>query len=102
MSGFFKNQLMFTNNIQETIIISLGGSLVVPNGGIDSNFLKKFNLFIRKHVKKGRRFFIVVGGGAPSRIYRDAGLAVIDQVTNDDLDWLGVHATRLNAHLIRT
>jgi len=28
---------------EKTVILSLGGSLVVPNGGINTPFLKKFN-----------------------------------------------------------
>jgi len=87
---------------QETIVLSVGGSLVAPDGGINVAFLKQFNLFIRKHIKKGRKFFIVVGGGKTARHYRDAGKAVIGELTSHDLDWLGIHATRLNAHLIRT
>lgn len=90
-------------NIQEPpIILSIGGSLIVPNGNIDHTFLKKLNTFIRDQVKKGRRFFLVAGGGMTARHYRDAGKAVIGNVTNEDLDWLGVHATHLNGHLLRT
>lgn len=88
--------------IQETIVLSVGGSMVVPNGGVDYKFLNKFNSFIRKHVKKGRRFFIVVGGGTTARHYRDAGAKVIGEIRKEDLDWIGIHATRLNAHLLRT
>ncbi|MCL4419260.1 UMP kinase [Patescibacteria group bacterium] len=90
---------------KQKIIISLGGSLVVPNGGIDTNFLKKFNEFIRLKLAEGnnRQFFVVVGGGATARHYRDAGRDVIGhELSPDDLDWLGIHSTRLNAHLIRT
>lgn len=86
----------------EIIVLSLGGSIVVPNGGIDINFLKKFNKFIRKQVKNGKRFLIVVGGGKIARHYRDAGKDVIGKISNEDLDWLAIHATRINAHLIRT
>lgn len=87
----------------EPIILSLGGSLIVPNGGIDTDFLKKFNEFIRQEVAAGRRFFIVCGGGRTARHYRDAGQAVMGKkLTDDDLDWLGIHATRINAHLLRT
>lgn len=94
---------MFHKDKVKPIILSLGGSLIVPNGGIDINFLKKFNAFIRRQVKKGRRFFIVVGGGATTRHYQAAGSEVVShKLPNEDLDWLGIHATRLNAHLIRT
>lgn len=94
-----------TTNTREKIVISLGGSLVVPNGGIDISFLKKFNDFIRKKLieHSGRQFFIIVGGGSTARHYRDAGREVLEhELTTDDLDWLGIHATRMNAHLIRT
>ncbi len=87
-----------------TFVLSLGGSLVAPNGGIDTQFLTSFNEFIRSQISlKKRRFFIVVGGGATARHYRDAGEAVIrHKITDEDLDWIGIHTTRLNAHLIRT
>lgn len=85
------------------ILLSLGGSLVVPDGGVDTAFLSEFNLLIRKWVDLGYGFIIVVGGGKLARNYRDAGKEIIGQeLTVDDLDWLGIHATRLNAHLIRT
>lgn len=87
---------------QKTIIISVGGSLVIPNGGIDTDFLTKFNDFIRKEVQKGKRFFLIVGGGSFMRYYRDAAKKVIHHVSNEDLDWLAIHVTRANAHLLRT
>ncbi|PIS08770.1 UMP kinase [Candidatus Beckwithbacteria bacterium CG10_big_fil_rev_8_21_14_0_10_34_10] len=84
-------------------ILSLGGSLIVPNGGIDVDFLKRFNQYIRKKVAQGCHFFIVTGGGASCRHYRDAAAEVCGKkITRDDLDWLGVHSSRLNGHLIRT
>lgn len=87
----------------EPIIISLGGSLIVPPEGIDTEFLKKFNKFIRSKIADGhRRFFIICGGGRTSRIYRDAAKEVIGKVPEEDLDWLGIHPTRLNAALLRT
>lgn len=89
--------------IQEPpIIISVGGSLMVPNNGIDTDFLSKLNILIREQVAKGRRFFLVSGGGAISRVYRDAGKAIIGNVTDEDLDWLAIHLTRVNGHLLRT
>jgi len=85
--------------------MSIGGSLVVPNGGIDIEFLKGLNDFIREELAKNnnRQFFLVVGGGRIARHYRDAGRDVVGhELPDDDLDWLAIHATRLNAHLIRT
>lgn len=87
---------------EKTVVLSLGGSLVVPNGGINVPFLRKFNQFIREKIAKGWRFFIVVGGGKISREYRDGASGVVGEITNEDLDWLAIHATRLNAHLVRT
>lgn len=84
------------------ITCSIGGSLVVPKGGIDTNFLKNLNSFVRAQVQMGRRFLLIVGGGGTARTYRDAGKEVIGTLSDEDLDWLGIHATRLNAHLIRT
>lgn len=90
-------------NMDNAYILSLGGSLVVPNGGIDIQFLKTFNDFIRKQIsEKNRRFFLVVGGGATTRRYQEAAEAVVGhRITDEDLDWIGIHTTRLNAHMIR-
>lgn len=85
--------------------MSIGGSLVVPNGGIDTNFLKKLNDFVRNQLaeNKNRQFFLVVGGGSTTRHYQKAAREVIGhELAEDDLDWIGIHATRLNAHLVRT
>lgn len=90
---------------RERIVISVGGSLIIPNGGIGTNFLSKLNDFIRNQLAQNskRQFFLVIGGGATARHYRDAGREVVGhELTAEDLDWLGIHATRLNAHLVRT
>ncbi|MFZ5845027.1 MAG: UMP kinase [Patescibacteria group bacterium] len=89
---------------KEAFVLSLGGSLVVPNGGIDTQFLSDFNKFIRNQISsKKRRFFITVGGGATTRHYQKAARLVREEKIEDvDLDWLGIHATRLNAQLLRT
>lgn len=84
----------------EIIVISLGGSLIVPRH-IDWQFLKKFRELIISEIKKGKRFVIITGGGYAAREYIEAASKVIN-LTRDDKDWLGIHTTRLNAHLIKT
>lgn len=81
-------------------VISLGGSVLVPED-IDTRFLKGFRRLILERVRRGERFIIIVGGGRVSREYQKAARRVI-RLTREDLDWLGIHATRLNAHLLRT
>lgn len=86
---------------KKTIILSLGGSLIVPQKGIDYEFLKEFRSLILRQLKKNKRFVIVAGGGYTARLYQRAASRVT-RLAADDMDWLGVHATRLNAHLIKT
>jgi len=87
--------------MKEPIIISLGGSLIVPKTGIDFGFLKKFKKAIDEMTSQGYRFILICGGGMTARNYQSSAKKVI-KLTRDDLDWLGIHATRLNAHLVRT
>lgn len=87
---------------EKVIIMSVGGSLIIPNGGIDRNFLTEFNSFIRKEVAKGKRFMLVIGGGNIMRHYRDAATHITKNISDEDLDWLAIHITRVNAHLLRT
>ena len=86
---------------KEIFVISLGGSLIVPKDGIDIGFLKKFKKLIEGFTKKGCRFILVCGGGRTARDYQNAARK-ITKLTRDDLDWLGIHATRLNGHTVRT
>ncbi len=79
--------------------MSLGGSIILPDK-IDIDFLKKFVSTIKEYVKKGRRFIIITGGGKICREYNDS-LEQITKVTDEDLDWMGISVTRLNAELVR-
>lgn len=84
----------------ERIVMSVGGSLIVPDQ-IDTEFLGNFKSFIERETATGRRFIVIAGGGKTARRYQDAARAVSDLTTND-LDWMGIHSTRLNGHLLRT
>jgi len=84
------------------IIITLGGSIICPQPEkINTNFLKKFKKLILKYLKKDYRFIIVTGGGKICRLYQKAAAKIV-KLPYEDIDWLGIHATRLNAHLLRT
>lgn len=96
---------MGNKNGRNRIIISVGGSLIVPSEGIGVDFLKDLNAFVREKLVQDPscQFFLVAGGGATARQYINAGQEVLDhKMSRDDLDWLGIHSSRLNAHLVRT
>lgn len=84
----------------KTVVIDLGGSVIVP-GEIQVKFLKEFKKFILKFLKKDIRIVIVAGGGSVARNYIKAA-SEISAISDEDKDWLGIHATRINAHLLRT
>jgi uridylate kinase len=83
------------------IVVSLGGSLISPAEGIDIRYLRRFRDLVVSRIKKGFRFVLICGGGATARNYQKAAREVTD-LRRDDLDWIGIHATRLNGHLLRT
>ncbi|MBI4239771.1 UMP kinase [Candidatus Uhrbacteria bacterium] len=87
------------SNNKTPIIISLGGSLIVPDE-IDIEFLLTFKQFITNNCEQGNRFIIICGGGKTARNYQNAS-KYIHEVTAGDLDWLGIYSTHLNAHLMR-
>lgn len=82
-------------------VISLGGSLIAPKTGLDADFLKKFKSLVVARIRKGDRFIIITGGGNTARNYQAAARAA-GKLHAEDIDWIGIHATRLNAHLVRT
>jgi uridylate kinase len=84
---------------KETIIISLGGAIVVPDMP-NPEFISAFKKIILSWVEKDKKFVIIVGGGKTCRRYNEALSKVID-ATNIDLDWMGIYSTQLNAQLVR-
>jgi len=83
-------------------VISLGGSIVAPDE-VDVEFLKKFVNLVRSFIEadSNRHFIFVVGGGAPARRYQNAYREITDNIKDDEADWIGIMATRLNAQLVK-
>lgn len=85
----------------DILILSLGGSLIAPKEGINATFLSDFRMLLTRHIREGKRFVLICGGGKTAREYQGAARD-LGELTRDSLDWIGIHATRLNAHLVRT
>ena len=82
----------------KTVVISIGGSIIVPDA-IDTAFLKKFRKLILE-LAQDKRLVLISGGGKVCRRYNDAADEIV-HAGKDDKDWLGIQATRLNAHLLK-
>jgi uridylate kinase len=82
----------------KTTVISLGGSLIVPEN-LDIEFIKSFKELILKEIEEDNRFVIICGGGSVARKYQNAAKQITD-ITQENLDWLGIHATWLNADFL--
>ena len=82
-------------------VLSVGGSIVVP-GEPDTEFLTAFISMVKDWLKEDstRKLILVVGGGAPARVYQNAYKKITannPNSTSDQADWIGIMATRLNA-----
>lgn len=81
---------------KQVIVISLGGSIIIPDQ-INLSFLKKFKQTILKNTKK-YKFIIVCGGGSIARKYI---FALEKNKTNETLQsYAGISATRMNARFL--
>lgn len=81
---------------KEVIVISLGGSLIIPDK-IDLNFLTKFKKVIKKNSNK-HKFIINCGGGSIARKYISA---LRHSGANKKMQSLsGISATRMNARFM--
>jgi len=85
---------------RKTVVLSLGGSLIVPEGGIDTKFITGFRKLVARRAGAGRRFVLVCGGGTTCRAYQRAASEVA-KPTVEELDQLGIEVTRLNARFMR-
>jgi len=83
---------------KEVIVISLGGSLIIPDG-ININFLEKFKKTLIKNKRK-YKFVVVCGGGKTARNYIN-GLPYLKSGKREFFQGLlGIASTRLNARFM--
>lgn len=68
---------------------------------IDAQYLSDFRELVLKYLDDYKQFIIVAGGGKTARNYQ-AAAQQISGIDEEDLDWIGIHASRLNGHLLRT
>jgi len=81
---------------KKVIVISLGGSLIIPND-IDVKFIKEFKKVILSHTKK-YKFIIVCGGGSIARKYISA--LKTSGINETMQSFSGISATRMNARFM--
>ncbi len=84
----------------ETIVISIGGSVIVPDL-VDTEFLKKFRDLILD-IAKDKKIALISGGGKTCRRYIKALKDIVPEVSKEDQDLVGIESTRLNAQLLKS
>ncbi|MDD3981238.1 MAG: UMP kinase [Spirochaetia bacterium] len=95
-----------------TYVLSLGGSIVAPPEGPDTEFMFRFRASLETWLAtdSSRRVILVIGGGGPARAYQNAlrefwrlrGEALSSDPNRDAaLDWLGIAATKINAQFVK-
>ncbi len=81
----------------QTVCISLGGSIVSKESGIDLSFLDRFAALLKRD--KDHRFIIIVGGGNANKWYlNQVRKGIKDNMT---LDAISIYFTRINALTVK-
>ncbi len=80
----------------DKVVISLGGSVIVPDEG-DAAFLMRLASLLRR-LSEEYHICVVCGGGKVARYYISTGREL--GMTSEELDNLGIAVTRLNATLL--
>jgi uridylate kinase len=82
--------------MKKEVVISLGGSLIVPDE-IDTKFLLKFKKVLDKH-KNNWKFVVVCGGGSVARKY----IRALKEIGKSEYlqSMAGIAVTRLNARFM--
>src|SRR3989475_11906904 len=80
----------------EKVVVSLGGSVLVP-GDDDARYLRDLAALFRE-VSTRVKLFVVTGGGRIARYYIETGRAL--GIGEGTLDEFGIAVTRLSARLL--
>lgn len=82
------------------VVISLGGSMLFDDAGVNVDYLKKFASLIERKTAEGKKIAVVVGGGRIAGIYASAGR----DLTGVEFygDKMAIEITRVNARLLIT
>ncbi len=84
---------------REYVVVSVGGSLIVPDE-IDTVFLSTFRDLILQKISEGFSFCIIAGGGKTCRKYQAAAKSVAS-VSNEASDWIGVSVNNMHADFLK-
>lgn len=87
---------MYTNLNMQTIVISIGGSVLFPEK-INIYFIKKLIKLLEKLSKK-YKIYLIIGGGKTARKYIKIGRGL--GLNEKTLDEIGIKFTRINAKII--
>ena len=89
--------------MSHTTVISLGGSIVVPDG-IDTGFVNDFAGRMRDRLARETDWClaVVIGGGATARVYQRAAREIHPDCPPETQDRIGIAATRVNAEVVRS
>jgi uridylate kinase len=70
---------------------------------VDAAFLRSFAAMVERYLRgdEGRKLIIVCGGGSLARDYQAALREAAAAASSEDLDWVGIAATRVNGELVR-
>ncbi len=84
----------------QPLVISLGGSLISTLQGVEIVFLRAFQKIITGAIRQGQKFIIVAGGGTLCRSYNEVARQLV-KPSQEDLDWMGIMACRMNGYLLK-
>lgn len=78
--------------------ISIGGSILSKESGINVKYVDELSNILKKHIKN-TKFILIVGGGYSSRLYIRSTRSIISN--NAVLDQIGMAFTRVNALILK-